>query len=37
VAPVPGRRVSLGFDIRDAYLFAADGRTLTARKPPRHR
>jgi multiple sugar transport system ATP-binding protein len=28
-----GSAVSIGFDARDAYLFAADGRTITSPKP----
>jgi multiple sugar transport system ATP-binding protein len=28
-----GARITVGFDARDAYLFAADGRTVTPPKP----
>jgi multiple sugar transport system ATP-binding protein len=29
----PGAPVTIGFDTKDAYLFASDGRTITAPKP----
>ncbi len=29
----PGARITVGFDPRDAYLFAPDGRTVTPPKP----
>jgi len=37
VSIAPGESINIGFDIRDAYLFAPNGRTITPRRHVVHR